>query len=132
MIAVVLPCRTSRAAGVVTGSSRGIGHAVAERLTAAGTHVVVTANVRDDDAADRLADAAVGTFGRIDFLVNNAGASPYDGPLLGATKDTPSSSPPASTPGRPSRSCRRRAAPASAPTPGPAAGPSARRGGGAR
>lgn len=99
-------------AAIVTGSSRGIGRAVAERLTAAGTHVVinarrehevaqtvealrdrpgrvvgVTANVRDDDAADRLAEAAIEAFGRLDFVVNNAGASPYYGPLLGATKD---------------------------------------------
>lgn len=97
---------------IVTGSSRGIGRAVAERLTAAGTHVVINArkpaevdaavaaldgrpgsvvgavaNVRDDEAAEQLVDAAVDTFGRIDFVVNNAGASPYYGPLLGATKD---------------------------------------------
>ena len=97
---------------IVTGSTRGIGLAVAERLTTAGTHVVinarrpdeidaaiaaldgragevvgVAANVRDDEAADRLASAAVERFGRIDFVVNNAGASPYYGPLLGATRD---------------------------------------------
>lgn len=97
---------------IVTGSSRGIGRAVVERLTSDGVHVVVNArkpaeveetvaalagrpgeahgvvaNVRDDDAADRLAGAAAERFGRIDFVVNNAGASPYYGPLLHATKD---------------------------------------------
>lgn len=97
---------------IVTGSSRGIGLAVVERLTAAGTHTIInarrsdeveatvdalkgrpgevvgiTANVRDDDAADRLVATAMERFGRLDFVVNNAGASPYYGPLLGATKD---------------------------------------------
>jgi NAD(P)-dependent dehydrogenase (short-subunit alcohol dehydrogenase family) len=97
---------------VVTGSTRGIGLAVAERLTAVGTHVVInarkpaeveatvralagrlgkvtgiTANVRDDGAVEQLAAAAVERFGRVDFIVNNAGASPYYGALLDATKD---------------------------------------------
>ena len=84
---------------VVTGSSRGIGRAVAERFAAAGAKVVINW-VRDEPEArgavealkkhggevlsvqadvsksadvTRLVDATVGRFGRIDILVNNAG-----------------------------------------------------------
>jgi NAD(P)-dependent dehydrogenase (short-subunit alcohol dehydrogenase family) len=87
---------------IVTGSSRGIGRAVAEGLARAGA--AVTVNGRDPDttrsAADEIAAAGgkslavpadvssaadierliqttVTTFGRLDILVNNAGISPY-------------------------------------------------------
>src|SRR5215475_14906185 len=86
----------------LTGSSRGIGRAIAEGFARAGAAVVV--NGRDPEAiqtvadaiaaaggksiamradvskgADiqRLIDATVATFGRLDILVNNAGISPY-------------------------------------------------------
>jgi NAD(P)-dependent dehydrogenase (short-subunit alcohol dehydrogenase family) len=96
---------------IVTGSSRGIGLAVADLLTRAGANVVINArkgdevdstveqlagrpgaaaglvaNVRDDNAPAELAAFAIERFGRIDFVVNNAGASPYYGPLLSATR----------------------------------------------
>ena len=83
---------------LVTGSSRGIGRAIAVAYAAAGANVVVTARnsaeleavaadiraagqeclvVRADLAAaadiQRIADAALQRFGRIDLLVNNAG-----------------------------------------------------------
>jgi NAD(P)-dependent dehydrogenase (short-subunit alcohol dehydrogenase family) len=87
---------------VVTGSSRGIGRAIAEGLASAGAAVVV--NGRDPEAAqtvagviaaaggkslavsadvsqaaevERLIDVTASTFGRLDILVNNAGISPY-------------------------------------------------------
>ena len=95
---------------VVTGSSRGIGRAIAERLAEHGATVVVSS--RKQDACDAVAagiDAVrgVGTalavaanisrkedlaalvartneaFGRIDILVCNAASNPYYGPMAG-------------------------------------------------
>jgi NAD(P)-dependent dehydrogenase (short-subunit alcohol dehydrogenase family) len=92
---------------IVTGGSRGIGRAVAERLCREGTHVAVCARNRDSlaeaqralealgagrvltvaadlteaAAAERVVEAAVAAWGRIDILVNNAGAArglPFD------------------------------------------------------
>jgi ketoreductase RED2 len=82
---------------VVTGSSSGIGAAVARRMAAAGVRVVVNsarsvaagralaaelpeavyvqADIADPDQARRLVDAAVDRFGRLDVLVNNAGTT---------------------------------------------------------
>ncbi|MFI6327107.1 SDR family oxidoreductase [Micromonospora chersina] len=90
---------------IVTGASRGIGLAVAERLVADGAKVVVTARRREalDQAVARLgAEHAIGvaghaddpdhqaevvtravdTFGSADFLVNNTGINPAYGPLV--------------------------------------------------
>jgi 3-oxoacyl-[acyl-carrier protein] reductase len=84
---------------LVTGASRGIGRAIAERLGRGGAAVVVNfhtngtaaeevvravrdaggqatavgADVAQPADVDRLADAALAAFGRIDLLVNNAG-----------------------------------------------------------
>jgi 3-oxoacyl-[acyl-carrier protein] reductase len=81
---------------VVTGSTRGIGRAIAERLTAAGARVVVhgrSAEACAEVAAtipgstpfhgdvgapgvpDELIAAAVERLGRLDILVNNAGVA---------------------------------------------------------
>jgi NAD(P)-dependent dehydrogenase (short-subunit alcohol dehydrogenase family) len=91
---------------VVTGASRGIGLAIAERLVAEGAKVCVTARKQGalDEAVERLggpdrALAVAGhsddeehqaetvartmeTFGRIDVLVNNTGINPVYGPLV--------------------------------------------------
>lgn len=74
---------------IVTGAARGIGATIAARLASLGASVVahhrstspeampdgavaVSADLRDDDAADRLVSVAVESFGRLDGLVNNA------------------------------------------------------------
>jgi NAD(P)-dependent dehydrogenase (short-subunit alcohol dehydrogenase family) len=81
---------------LVTGAGRGIGRAVALRLSGEGMRVVLTARSADElaatagecpnetitvpaditapDAADRIFDAAEQQWGRVDVLVANAGA----------------------------------------------------------
>jgi 3-oxoacyl-[acyl-carrier protein] reductase len=92
---------------IVTGASRGIGRAVAERLCREGASVAVCARGREslqeaqralealgggrvltveadlteEAAAGRVVEATVAAWGRIDILVNNAGAArgiPFD------------------------------------------------------
>jgi 3-oxoacyl-[acyl-carrier protein] reductase len=72
----------------VTGASRGIGAAIARRVAEAGGRVLAVsrsgtapehdgivalgADICDDDAPDRILDAALEAFGRLDGLVNCA------------------------------------------------------------
>ncbi|ELY51486.1 SDR family NAD(P)-dependent oxidoreductase [Natronorubrum bangense] len=82
---------------VVTGASRGLGRAMAERFAEEGARVVLTArdgeqldavaadlpgeslvvpaDVRDSDDVERVIDRTLERFGRLDTLVNNAGVS---------------------------------------------------------
>ncbi|MFI1825544.1 SDR family oxidoreductase [Streptomyces sp. NPDC020412] len=89
---------------LVTGASRGIGYAVAKALVARGDRVCITGRGAEAlrEAVDRLgADRAIAVpgkahdeshqavaverameaFGRVDFLVNNAGTNPVYGPI---------------------------------------------------
>jgi len=96
---------------IVTGASRGIGLGIARRLVADGARVIITARkaealteavqvlggpehalavVGRADAAshqDEVVAAALSTFGRLDYLVNNAGINPAYGPMLDTDLD---------------------------------------------
>lgn len=76
---------------LVTGGSRGVGAAVAQRLINSGATVVtsarsrhdetpkgstfISADIRTAESARRLVDAALEALGGLDILVNNAGAA---------------------------------------------------------
>lgn len=90
---------------MVTGASRGIGFAAAQRLVAEGAQVCITARKADalaeataslggaevaiwtagsSDSAEHQDDAIAATvraFGRLDVLINNTGINPAFGPL---------------------------------------------------
>ena len=94
---------------VITGSSRGIGRAIAERMAEAGARVVISsrkadacaavadavnvahpgaamaqaANISSKDDLRRLVDTATAAFGGVDILVCNAATNPYYGPMTG-------------------------------------------------
>jgi NAD(P)-dependent dehydrogenase (short-subunit alcohol dehydrogenase family) len=99
---------------IVTGSSRGIGRAIVERMAEEGARVVVSsrklgpceevaaaingkygagravaipANISSKEELRRLADETRSAFGRIDILVCNAASNPYYGPLGGVSDD---------------------------------------------
>jgi NAD(P)-dependent dehydrogenase (short-subunit alcohol dehydrogenase family) len=87
----------SNQVAIVTGASRGIGKAIAEVLSAEAMQLVLVArqsaelemlsdylptpslvlseDLRKPDSATKVVDATVRKFGRIDLLVNNAGAT---------------------------------------------------------
>lgn len=93
---------------IVTGSSRGIGKAIAYRLAEHGANVVISsrkqeaceaaareinadlgreaaiavaASISAKEALQNLVDQTMAAFGRIDILVCNAAANPHFGPL---------------------------------------------------
>ncbi|KUM70091.1 SDR family oxidoreductase [Streptomyces curacoi] len=89
---------------LVTGASRGIGYGVAEALVARGDRVCITGRNEDalkeaveqlgsdraiyvagkahDEAHQAVAvERTMEAFGRVDFLVNNAGTNPVFGPI---------------------------------------------------
>src|ERR1700753_3759532 len=89
---------------IITGGSRGIGLAIAQRLALGGANIVLTsrkqdsadaaaekgggnaigvaAHAVDEDAARHCVDLTLDRFGSIDILVNNAGTNPAYGPLI--------------------------------------------------
>jgi NAD(P)-dependent dehydrogenase (short-subunit alcohol dehydrogenase family) len=98
---------------IITGSSRGIGKAIAERMGEHGAKVVISsrkpgpceevanainadhpgaaiavpANISSKDDLQRLVDETKKAFGKVDILVCNAASNPYYGPMGGITDD---------------------------------------------
>lgn len=99
---------------VITGSSRGIGRAIAERLAEHGARVVISsrkapaceeaadainarwgagraiavpANIASKADLQHLVDETRRVFGKIDVLICNAASNPYAGPLAGISDD---------------------------------------------
>jgi NAD(P)-dependent dehydrogenase (short-subunit alcohol dehydrogenase family) len=99
---------------VITGSSRGIGKAIAEEMAAqgakvvissrkadacdlvtdainaqygAGTAITITANISSKDSLQNLVDETRKVFGKIDALVCNAASNPYYGPSAGISDE---------------------------------------------
>jgi NAD(P)-dependent dehydrogenase (short-subunit alcohol dehydrogenase family) len=99
---------------IITGSSRGIGRAIAEqfaengaRVTISsrkpgpcqevaaelndkygdGTAISVPANISSKEELQRMVDATNDAFGKVDILVCNAASNPYYGPMAGISDD---------------------------------------------
>lgn len=98
---------------LVTGGSRGIGHAIVKKLyeegyavATVGTHelpegddrfafashdrfLYIAASIADHDGRERIVRETVARFGRIDVLVNNAGVAPRERkPLLEMSEES--------------------------------------------
>ena len=99
---------------IITGSSKGIGRAIAERLAEHGAHVVISsrkpgpceeaaeaindkygagramwvpANIASKEDLQNLVDQTNKVFGKVDTLVCNAATNPYAGPMAGISDD---------------------------------------------
>jgi NAD(P)-dependent dehydrogenase (short-subunit alcohol dehydrogenase family) len=99
---------------IITGSSRGIGRAIAEAMAdqgakvvissrkadacaeaaraindrrGEGTAIVVPANISSKDDLQRLVDETRRQLGQVDILVCNAASNPYYGPMAGIADD---------------------------------------------
>lgn len=99
---------------IITGSSRGIGKAIAEQMAAQGANVTISsrkpgpcqdvaaaineqygegkaiavpANISSKEELQRMVDATNEAFGRVDIVVCNAASNPYYGPLGGITDE---------------------------------------------
>lgn len=95
---------------IITGSSRGIGKAIAEEMATQGANVVISsrkpgpcqevagaineaqgrdcaiavpANISSKEDLQRLVDETTAKFGQIDIVVCNAASNPYFGPMSG-------------------------------------------------
>ncbi len=98
---------------VITGSTKGIGKAIAERMAEHGAKVTISsrkpgpcdevaaainakhpgaaiavpANISSKEDLQRLVDETRKAFGKIDILVCNAASNPYYGPMAGISDD---------------------------------------------
>ncbi|HYE44372.1 MAG TPA: SDR family oxidoreductase [Caulobacter sp.] len=98
---------------VITGSSRGIGRAIAERMAQHGARVTISsrkagpceevaaeinarhpgsaiavpANISSKEDLQRLVDETRKAFGKVDIVVCNAASNPYYGPMAGIEDD---------------------------------------------
>ena len=95
---------------IVTGSSKGIGEAMARGLAEFGARVIISSrsqeavdavaeqyradglqatgiacHVGDAEDRKRLIEQTITTYGRLDILINNAATNPYFGPVEGLT-----------------------------------------------
>ena len=98
---------------IITGSTKGIGKAIAERMAEHGAKVVISsrkapaceevaaainaqhpgaaisvpANISSKDDLQHLVDEARRAFGKVDILVCNAASNPYYGPMSGISDE---------------------------------------------